>query len=55
MGAYVRLSAAYADVAAQARERGWPVREMDATHLSLLTEPARVAEAIVWGLAATSA
>jgi hypothetical protein len=44
--AYLRLSEAYDDQAALARERGWPVTELDTHHLALLTEPGLVAAAL---------
>lgn len=40
---YLRLSGAYRDDAAEAARRGWPVRELDGTHLDLVTRPAEVA------------
>jgi pimeloyl-ACP methyl ester carboxylesterase len=43
---YLLLSAAYADQAAAARERGWPVRELAADHLAPATDPAPVAAAL---------
>jgi hypothetical protein len=45
-GAYLQLSAAYADEAAKARKLGWPVAEHPGHHLALLTEPDQVAAAI---------
>jgi hypothetical protein len=37
----------YAEVAADARSRGWPVRELAANnHYAMLTDPERVAEAL---------
>ena len=44
---YVRLSAAYDVPFRQARERGWPWRELDGGHFELLVEPAVVAAAIL--------
>ncbi|MFI9009558.1 alpha/beta fold hydrolase [Actinosynnema sp. NPDC053489] len=44
---YVRLSPAYADAAASARERGWPVVELDSHHLGAVTSPEAVAAALV--------
>jgi hypothetical protein len=44
--AYVRLSGAYDDEAADARARGWPVAVLDRTHLAAVTHPREVADAI---------
>jgi hypothetical protein len=45
--AYLLLSAAYADVAASASARGWPVAELGgAHHYAMLTVPAEVADSI---------
>ncbi|GGP48070.1 alpha/beta fold hydrolase [Saccharothrix coeruleofusca] len=44
--AYLRLSTAYAAEAAAARERGWPVVELDADHLAPATAPEPVARAL---------
>jgi hypothetical protein len=44
---YVRLSAAYDAAAADARGRGWPVLRHEGHHLSGVTEPETVADAIV--------
>ncbi|WP_246631893.1 alpha/beta fold hydrolase [Pseudonocardia nigra] len=44
---YLQLSAAYDDAAAEARRRAWPVARHDGHHLSAVTEPAAVAEAIL--------
>ena len=41
--AYLQLSEAYADQAAQARQRGWPVRQLAGHHLAPLTDPGLVA------------
>jgi hypothetical protein len=41
-GAYLRLSEAYDDEAARARELGWPVAEQISHHLALLTDPGPV-------------
>jgi hypothetical protein len=41
--AYLLLSEAYQDQAAQARELGWPVTEQASHHLALLTAPGLVA------------
>jgi hypothetical protein len=45
--AYVQLSAAYADAAAEAERRGWTVVRHEGHHLSTVTEPAVVASAIL--------
>lgn len=39
---YLRLSEAYEDEAARARELGWPVTRLPSHHLALLTEPGQV-------------
>lgn len=44
---YVQLSAAYAGAADNAQESGWPVLGHDGHHLSAVTEPAMVTNAIV--------
>lgn len=44
---YLLLSEAYEDDAAQARRRGWPVLERRGHHLSMLTDPATAAAAIL--------
>ncbi len=49
--AYLQLSSNYDVEASQARALGWPVDRYNGHHLSMMTEPAQVAEAIV-GLAA---
>ena len=41
--AYLQLSEAYADQAAQARHRGWPVTHLASHHLAPLTDPGLVA------------
>lgn len=41
--AYLRLSEGYEEEAAQARDRGWPVRELKGSHLHLVADPASVA------------
>jgi hypothetical protein len=46
-GAYLRLSEAYYEPAAQAAERGWPLIELASHHLAPLTDPATVAEAML--------
>ena len=45
-GAYLRLSEAYEDEAARARELGWPVAELISHHLALLTDPGPVAASL---------
>ncbi|MGH8825686.1 MAG: alpha/beta hydrolase [Jiangellaceae bacterium] len=44
---YLLLSEAYEDDAAEARRRGWPVLERRGHHLSMLTDPATAAAAIL--------
>jgi hypothetical protein len=44
--AYLRLSGAYAAVADRARAEGVGVQHLESDHLGMLTEPARVAEAL---------
>ena len=44
--AYLLLSPAYAEVAATARSRGWPVREIASHHFAMLTAPGDVADVI---------
>ena len=44
---YLRLSPAYAEDAAEAAARGWPVRVLDGQHLDLVTRPAEVAAGIL--------
>lgn len=46
-GAYLRLSDAYDEPAAQASERGWPLIELASHHLAPLTDPATVTEAML--------
>ena len=46
-GAYLRLSEAYDEPAALARERGWPLIELASHHLAPLTDPAIVADAVL--------
>jgi pimeloyl-ACP methyl ester carboxylesterase len=43
---YLLLSAAYAEVAATARARGWKVTENASHHYAMLTEPSAVVDAI---------
>ena len=46
--AYLLLSPAYADIAANARARGWRVRELgSSSHYAMLAEPERVADALL--------
>jgi hypothetical protein len=45
--AYLRLSEAYDGPAARARELRWPLAELDSHHLAPLTEPDRVADALL--------
>jgi hypothetical protein len=45
-GGYLQLSEPYEDEAARASELGWPVSRLLRHHLALLTEPARVAQAV---------
>lgn len=47
---YVQLSAAYDGAATQARSRGWPVARHEGHHLSTVTEPRVVTDAVL-GLA----
>ena len=44
---YLRLSPAYDVVAGRARARGWPVAELAGGHFAAVTEPDRVAEALL--------
>ena len=44
--AYVQLSALYASEADQACSRGWPVEQLDGTHVHAVTHPDAVAAAI---------
>jgi hypothetical protein len=44
---YLLFSAGYQPMAAQARERGWPVRELPGSHLHPLVAPADVASALI--------
>jgi hypothetical protein len=44
---YVQLSEAYVDAADEARRRGWPVARHDGHHLSAMTEPVAVTDAII--------
>jgi len=44
--AYLRLSDAYDEEAAQAAERGWPVERLDSHHLAPLTDPVTVADVL---------
>jgi pimeloyl-ACP methyl ester carboxylesterase len=45
--AYLQLSSAYADAAAEARALGWPVSSLDLHHLAAATHPEEVAAALV--------
>ncbi|HEY3733553.1 MAG TPA: alpha/beta hydrolase [Streptosporangiaceae bacterium] len=45
--AYLRFSEGYLGPAREARDRGWPVRELSGEHLHMIVEPAAVASAIV--------
>jgi hypothetical protein len=45
--AYLQLSAAYGHEAATARELGWPVATVPSHHLALLTDPGRIAGALL--------
>ena len=49
---YLRLTEAYAEHAAAAREAGWPVRELASNHLAPATDPVPVAAALAELLAA---
>jgi len=44
---YLALSRAYAEDVAGARERGWPVHELDLHHLATATDPKPVAAAVL--------
>jgi hypothetical protein len=44
---YLLLSEVYRPVAAEALARGWVYQELDGHHFSMLTEPARVGEALL--------
>jgi hypothetical protein len=46
-GGYLRLSHAYDEPAGQAEALGWPVVELDGHHLSVVTEPELVIEAVL--------
>ncbi len=45
--AYIRFSGSYTWDAEQARQSGWPVREINAGHFHMLVDPAAVADWIV--------
>jgi hypothetical protein len=45
--AYLQVSSAYAVPARQARELGWPVREIEGGHFLMLIDPETVAESIL--------
>ena len=51
---YVRLSAAYDDDLADARERGWPTKSLDRSHLAAATDPDPGARAVLEVLLATA-
>jgi hypothetical protein len=44
--AYLQLSDAYADAAAAAAALGWPVDRVPGHHLAMMTEPARITDAL---------
>jgi hypothetical protein len=44
--AYLQLSEAYADQAAQVRQRGWPVMQLVSHHLAPLSDPGLVARSL---------
>ncbi|WP_100445412.1 alpha/beta fold hydrolase [Glycomyces xiaoerkulensis] len=44
--AYLRLSEAYGDEAAEAERRGWTVRTLESDHLAVATRPYQVAEVL---------
>ena len=44
---YVLLSAPYNNDAAESRLRGWPVVELDSTHLGIVTDPPAVTSALL--------
>jgi hypothetical protein len=44
---YVQFSTAYAQPAAEAAARGWPVRRLDGGHFHLLTDPVATADALI--------
>jgi Alpha/beta hydrolase family len=46
-GAYLLLSQAYAESAAEARARGWPVLERRSDHLAPVTDPGAVGAALI--------
>lgn len=46
-GAYLRLSGAYHDASQQARALGWPVIELDADHLSVLSRAELVVDPLL--------
>jgi hypothetical protein len=46
-GAYLRLSEAYAEPAAEARKRGWPLIDLDEDHLAPISKPGVVAGALL--------
>jgi hypothetical protein len=44
---YLLFSAPYAEVAEQARGRGWPVLQVPGEHLHMVVEPDRVGSALI--------
>jgi hypothetical protein len=44
---FLQLSAAYAAEAAEAKARGWPTRRLDLHHLAMITDPGKVAGALL--------
>ena len=44
---YIRLSKTYAGAAAEARSKGWPVRELPSSHVQMLMEPEAFAQELV--------
>ncbi|MEV0153359.1 hypothetical protein AB0H57_06390 [Micromonospora sp. NPDC050686] len=47
---YLQLSAAYQSTAERAKERGYQVRSLDADHLAMVTQPARVMDLLLSAL-----
>ncbi|HZZ37409.1 MAG TPA: hypothetical protein VFE03_16925 [Caulobacteraceae bacterium] len=45
--AFLQLSAGYAAEAADARARGWPTHRLDLHHLAMITDPGKVAGALL--------
>jgi hypothetical protein len=52
--AYVRLSEAYDQSADEAERQGWWVRRENADHLAMLTQPGRVADAVLQAVVAVT-